>query len=65
VLASFVGGCRGRADTEGANESASRTDTTAVGSDTATAATEEFTDANIAALIDEANRPTAPRAPSQ
>jgi putative membrane protein len=56
VLASVVGACRGRADTAGTNESASRTDTTAVGSDTATAATEEFTDANIAALLDEANK---------
>jgi putative membrane protein len=56
VLASVVGACRGRADTEGANESASRTDTAAVGADTATPATEEFTDANIAALLDEANK---------
>jgi putative membrane protein len=56
VLASVVGACRGRADTEGTNESASRTDTAAVGPDTATAATEEFTDANIAALLDEANK---------
>jgi putative membrane protein len=56
VLASVVGACRGRADTEGTNESATRTDTAAVGADTATAATEEFTDANIAALLDEANK---------
>jgi putative membrane protein len=56
VLASVVGACRGRADTEGTNESASRTDTAAVGADTATAAAEEFTDANIAALLDEANK---------
>ena len=56
MLASVIGACRGRADTEGTNESASRTDTAAVGSDTATAATEEFTDANIAALLDEANK---------
>lgn len=56
VLASVVGACRGRADTEGTNESASRTDTTAVGSDTATATTQELTDANIAALLDEANK---------
>jgi putative membrane protein len=52
VLASVVGACRGRADTE----SASRTDTTAIGADTATTAAEEFTDANIAALLDEANK---------
>jgi len=56
VLASFIGACRGRADTEGTNESASRTDTTAVGADTAAATTEELTDGNIAALIDEANK---------
>jgi putative membrane protein len=56
VLASVVGACRGRADTEGTNESATRTDTAAVGADTAPAATEEFTDANIAALLDEANK---------
>jgi putative membrane protein len=56
VLASVVGACRGRADTEGTNESASRTDTATVGSDTATATTEKFTDANIAALLDEANK---------
>ena len=31
VLASVVGACRGRADTEGTNESASRIDTAAVG----------------------------------
>ena len=56
MLASVVGACRGRADTEGTNESASRTDTAAVGADTAAAAAEEFTDANIAALLDEANK---------
>ena len=56
VLASVVGACRGRADSEGTNESASRTDTAALGSDTATAATQELTDANIAALLDEANK---------
>jgi putative membrane protein len=56
MLASIMGACRGRADTEGTNESASRTDTAAVGSDTAAATTEEFTDANIAALLDEANK---------
>jgi putative membrane protein len=56
VLASAIGACRGRADTEGTNESASRTDTTAVGADTAAAATEALTDANIAALLDEANK---------
>jgi putative membrane protein len=57
VLASVAGACRGRADTEGANESASRTDTAAIGSDTAIGATtEKFTDANIAALLDEANK---------
>ena len=53
VLASVVGACRGRSDTEGTNESASRTDTAAVGSKTGTAATQELTDANIAALLDE------------
>jgi putative membrane protein len=56
ILASVIGACRGRADTGGANESASRTDTAAVGADTAAATTEEFTDANIAALLDEANK---------
>jgi putative membrane protein len=56
VLASVIGACRGRADTEGTNESASRTDTAAVGADTAAATTEELTDANIAALLDEANK---------
>ena len=57
MLASVIGACRGRADTEGTNESASRTDTAAVGADTAAAATTEaFTDANIAALLDEANK---------
>ena len=56
VLASVVGACRGRADTEGRNESASRTDTAAVGTDTAPATTQELTDANIAALLDEANK---------
>jgi putative membrane protein len=56
MLASVIGACRGRADTEGTNESASRTDTAAVGADTAAATTEEFTDANIAALLDEANK---------
>ena len=57
ILASVIGACRGRADTEGTNESASRTDTAAVGADTAAAATTEaFTDANIAALLDEANK---------
>ena len=56
VLASVVGACRGRSDTEGTNESASRTDTAAVGSDAATATTQELTDANIAALLDEANK---------
>lgn len=57
VLASVAGACRGRADTEGTNESASRTDTAAIGSDTAIGATtEKFTDANIAALLDEANK---------
>ncbi len=56
VLASVAGGCRGRADTEGTNETASRIDTAATGSDTATATTEGFTDANIAALLDEANK---------
>lgn len=56
VLASVTGACRGRADTQGTNESASRTDTAAVGADTAPATTEEFTDANIAALLDEANK---------
>jgi putative membrane protein len=56
VLASLAGACRGRSDTQGANETASRTDTAAVGSDTAAAATEAFTDANIAALLDEANK---------
>jgi putative membrane protein len=56
VLASVLGACRGRADTQGTNESASRTDTAAVGADTAAAATEAFTDANIAALLDEANK---------
>lgn len=56
ILASVAGACRGRADTEGTNESASRTDTAAVGADTAAATTEEFTDANIAALLDEANK---------
>jgi putative membrane protein len=54
VLASVSGACRGRADTEGRNESASRIDTAATSSDTAAA--EEFTDANIAALLDEANK---------
>jgi putative membrane protein len=56
MLASVLGACRGRADTEGTNESASRTDTAAVGADTAAATTAEFTDANIAALLDEANK---------
>lgn len=56
MLASVIGACRGRADTEGTNESASRTDTAAVGADTAAATSEEFTDANIAALLDEANK---------
>jgi putative membrane protein len=56
VLASVTGGCRGRADTEGRNESASRTDTAAIGADTAAPANEGFTDANIAALLDEANK---------
>src|SRR5215217_498867 len=57
VLASVLGACRGRSDTEGTNESASRTDTAAaVGSDTTTAATNALTDANIAALLDEANK---------
>jgi putative membrane protein len=56
MLASVSGACRGRADTEGTNESASRTDTAAVGADTAAATTAEFTDANIAALLDEANK---------
>jgi putative membrane protein len=56
VLASVMGACRGRAVPEGTNESASRTDTAAVGADTAAAATEELTDANIAALLDEANK---------
>jgi putative membrane protein len=56
VLASAAGACRGRADTEGTNESARRTDTAAAPSATDTAATEEFTDGNIAALLDEANK---------
>ena len=56
VLASLAGACRGRSDTQGTNETASRTDTAAVGSDTAAATTEAFTDANIAALLDEANK---------
>jgi putative membrane protein len=56
MLASVSGACRGRADTEGTNESASRPDTAAVGADTAAATTAEFTDANIAALLDEANK---------
>jgi putative membrane protein len=56
MLASVVGACRGRADTEGTNESANRTDTAAVGADTAAVTTEELTDANIAALLDEANK---------
>jgi putative membrane protein len=56
VLSSVAGACRGRADTEGANESASRTDTAAAPSAPDTAATEKFTDANIAALLDEANK---------
>ena len=56
VLASLAGACRGRPDTQGTNETASRTDTAAVGSDTAAATTEAFTDANIAALLDEANK---------
>lgn len=56
MLTSVVGACRGRADTEGMSESASRTDTAAVGADTAAATTDEFTDANIAALLDEANK---------
>jgi putative membrane protein len=56
VLASLAGACRGRSDTQGTNETASRTDTAAVGSDTAAATAEAFTDANIAALLDEANK---------
>jgi putative membrane protein len=56
MLATAMGACRGRADTEGTNESASRTDTAAVGTETAAPASEEFTDANIAALLDEANK---------
>jgi putative membrane protein len=56
VLASLAGACRGRSNTQGTNETASRTDTAAAASDTAAATTEEFTDANIAALLDEANK---------
>jgi hypothetical protein len=56
MLAAVTGACRGRADTEGMRESASRTDTAAVGADTATATAEALTDANIAALLDEANK---------
>jgi putative membrane protein len=56
MLASVIGACRGRADTGGTNESASRTDTAAVGADTAAATTQALTDANIAALLDEANK---------
>ncbi len=56
MLASVIGACRGRADTEGTNESASRTDTAAVGADTTAATPVAFTDANIAALLDEANK---------
>jgi putative membrane protein len=58
ILAIMAGACRSRADTENANQGAASSETGAVGSPQAadTGSAGELTDANIVALLDEANK---------